>query len=107
MYGEDTLLGWQLMRRGAKQCVVDSAVIRHKGQDRTNTCNLFYEYQLARAHVLLSCKAYRHPFEIPVLLLSKSIGLLMRASLRSLRYRSGLPVLAFALAWFPIKIRKS
>jgi GT2 family glycosyltransferase len=105
MYGEDTLLGWRLIRSGKKAQQINGAVVHHIGIGSSQQCKLFYEYHTARAHVLLALKTRRHPFEIPFLVAGKMLGLSMRALVRSLRYKSGVPLLAFLLAWIPLDIR--
>jgi N-acetylglucosaminyl-diphospho-decaprenol L-rhamnosyltransferase len=107
MYGEDTLLGWKMARQKKTTLRLETAVVRHTRQDSTRPRTLFYEYHMARAHILLSIKVWRSPLEIPVLLITKSIGLALRAILRCFRYKSGIPLLAFFLAWLPISMRKS
>lgn len=105
MYGEDTLLGWRLARAGKVLRRVNDAVVRHTSGGSSRQGQLFYEYHTARAHVLLALKTWHSPLEIPLLLVSKSIGLALRALRRSARCGSGIPLLAFILAWFPMKIR--
>jgi N-acetylglucosaminyl-diphospho-decaprenol L-rhamnosyltransferase len=107
MYGEDTLLGWKMARQKKTILRLNTAVVRHTGQDSTRPCTLFYEYHMARAHILLALKTWRSPLEIPLLLATKSMGLALRAMLRCFRYKSGIPLLAFFLAWLPISMRKS
>jgi len=106
MYGEDTLLGWHMAARKKTMLRLDTALVRHTGQDPTSACTLFYEYHMARAHILLALKARRSLLEIPLLLIGKSMGLALRAMLRCYRYKSGIPILAFFLAWMPIPLRK-
>jgi len=105
MYGEDTLLGWRLARAGRVLRRVNDAVVRHTSGGSSRQGQLFYEYHTARAHVLLALKTWHSPLEIPLLLATKSIGLALRALRRSARCGSGVPLLAFILAWFPMKIR--
>lgn len=105
MYGEDTLLGWRLARAGEVLRRVNDAVVCHTSGGSSRQGQLFYEYHTARAHVLLSLKTWHSPLEIPLLLVSKSIGLAFRALRRSARCGNGVPLLAFILAWFPMKIR--
>ncbi|HXA46418.1 MAG TPA: glycosyltransferase family 2 protein [Burkholderiaceae bacterium] len=107
MYGEDTLLGWRMHVAQNPVKLVESAVVRHTGQNPAQQCTMFYEYQMARAHLLLATKTYRYRMEIPLLLFTKFFGLMLRAILRSLRYRKATPFLALLLAWMPLNIRKS
>lgn len=105
MYGEDVLLGWRLGRTGRTIRLVDNAIVRHAGVGSSRQCKLFYEYHTARAHVILAWKTRLSSIEVPALLLGKGIGLAMRAVVRSMRYRSVTPMLAFCLAWLPLDLR--
>lgn len=105
MYGEDTLLGWQLARAGQVATCVVGAQVRHISGGSSRQGQLFYEYHTARAHVLLAQKTSKTVLEIPLLLVSKCMGLTLRALLRSVRFGSAVPLWAFILAWFPVKVR--
>jgi GT2 family glycosyltransferase len=107
MYGEDAMLGWKLLREKKNTAIARSAIVRHTGQGSWPHCSLFYEYHMARAHILLAGKTWKSPLERPLLLLAKSAGLLARAIRRSIHYRNTLPLTAFSLAWRPLKIRKN
>ncbi len=107
MYGEDALLGWRLLREKKSTTIVRSASVRHTGQGTWPRCSLFYEYHMARAHVLLAGKTWENPIERPLLLLTKGAGLLSRAVRRSIHYRNGIPLTAFFLAWRALEIRKN
>jgi GT2 family glycosyltransferase len=107
MYGEDTLLGWRLLCERKRVATVSAAIVRHTGQGTWPRCSLFYEYHLARAHILLACKTWKNPMERPLLLLTKGTGLLARATRRSIHYRNGIPLKAFFLAWQARPIRKN
>ena len=106
MYGEDTLLGWRMARERRPMRQEENATVRHTGQIRSHT-SFFYEYHMARAHILLACKTLRSPLEILLLLPTKCLGLSLRALRRSLRYRNGAPIAACLLAWIPLDIRKT
>jgi N-acetylglucosaminyl-diphospho-decaprenol L-rhamnosyltransferase len=105
MYGEDTLLGWHLSQHGKKAAHLKDAYVRHSGTGSSRQYGLFYEYHMNRAHVLLAIKTCHSWLEIPLLLACKSIGILLRAAWRSLRRGSAVPLLAFLLAWMPLKVR--
>jgi hypothetical protein len=67
---------------------------------------MFYEYHMARAHILLATKTWRYSFlEIPFMLISKASVLCIRASFRSLRFRSFVPLKAFFMAWRALNVR--
>lgn len=105
MYGEDTLLGWRLQCARQTMLQDEHAIIRHVGQGSSQKFSMFYEYHMARAHVLLALKTWHTRWEIPFLLLCKFFSLGMRALLRCMRARSPVPLAAFFLAWLPLKIR--
>lgn len=107
MYGEDTLLGWQMTRKRKKMACVEKAIVYHTGQASSHKCTLFYEYHMTRAHILLAIKTWNNPLEIPFLVTTKAIGLAIRAVLRCLRYRRMTPLIASLLAWIPLDIRVS
>lgn len=105
MYGEDVLLGWRLNCLSEQVWSSCNAVAQHAGRGSLVRSLLFYEYHTARGHVLLALKTYRSAFEIPLLLLSKTMGLLLRAVWRCLSQRRITPLLAFGMAWFPLDIQ--
>ena len=106
MYGEDTLLGWRLLREHKEFACIETATVRHTGQGKFAPSTLFYEYHMTRAHILLALKTRNNLLEIPVLLVGKCIGLIARGIRRSIRYRQSAPLLAFILAWRSFHIRK-
>jgi N-acetylglucosaminyl-diphospho-decaprenol L-rhamnosyltransferase len=99
MYGEDTLLGWRQVCSGKKTLRLSDAFVRHDGAGSSRRGQLFYEYHMARAHVLLAMKTRRHPLEIPLMLAGKSVVLLLRALWRSLRFKNVVPLRAYFMAW--------
>lgn len=105
MYGEDTLLGWRLVRDGKCPFVLTDVFVRHDGAGSSRRGQLFYEYHMARAHVLLAMKTWRHPWEIPFLLICKSAGLGLRALWRTLRFGNIDPLKGFFLAWRALDMR--
>lgn len=105
MYGEDTLLGWRLACANKKPLRLDDAFVRHEGAGLSRRGQMFYEYHMARAHVLLAMKTWRYPLEIPLLLAGKCVGLSLRALWRSLRFGNIAPLKAFFMAWWALDIR--
>jgi N-acetylglucosaminyl-diphospho-decaprenol L-rhamnosyltransferase len=104
MYGEDTLLGWRLARSGKHPLILGNAFVRHAAGSAPRGL-LFYEYHMSRAHVLLAMKTLRHPIEVPLLLVSKGIGLCLRALWRCLRFGNLVPLKAFWMSWREKDIR--
>lgn len=104
MYGEDILLNWRVYRAGFKTVSVAQAEVSHEGTGSSRQGDLFYEYHVARGHILLAFKMTRHLAEVPLLLAGRAGLLLVRACLRALRYRTLAPILAYALCWFDIDV---
>lgn len=105
MYGEDWELGWRMSREGKKaKCLQDTAVY-HQGGASSTKAGLFYEYHLVHSHLLLALKTLRSPVEAPLIAMSKLLILGIRAIVRCVRYRSMVPLCAYFLAWFPLRIR--
>jgi GT2 family glycosyltransferase len=105
MYGEDTLLGWRLAQAGKMPLLLEDAVARHDGTGSSQRGQMFYEYHMARAHILLATKTWRYSLEIPFMLISKTGVLGMRALWRSLYFRSVVPLKAFFRAWRALNVR--
>lgn len=105
MYGEDTLLGWRLASAGKKPLRLDDAFVRHDEVGSSRRGHFFYEYHMARAHILLAMKTWRYPLEIPLLLAGKCVGLALRALWRSLHFGNVIPLKAFFMAWRARDIR--
>ena len=105
MYGEDTLLGWHLACKGMEPLRLNDAYVRHEGEGSSRRGKLFYEYHMARAHILLAKKTWCLSLEIPLQLVCKSLTLLLRALWRSLRFRNVVPLKAFFMAWRSMDIR--
>jgi GT2 family glycosyltransferase len=103
MYGEDAELGWRLTRQDKRMVCAERVFVEHEYGPSVDRSSFFYEYHIARGHLLLSWKTWTHPAEIPLLLLFKLIGLGGRAIARSWRYRSASPLAALCLAWLPSK----
>ena len=60
---------------------------------------------MARGHLLLALRLWRHPVEVPLLLLVRLPVLTLRALWRGLRQRSPVPLLALLLAPLPLRVR--
>ena len=103
MYGEDAELGWRLTRQGKNMAFTEQVFVEHEYGPSVDRSSLFYEYHMTRGHLLLSLKTWKHPAEIPLLLLFKLIGLIVRAIARCWRYRTVSPLAALSLAWLPTK----
>jgi GT2 family glycosyltransferase len=107
MYGEDAELAWRLTRQGKKMVRATDAYVKHDYGPSVARSSFFYEYHMARGHLLLSMKTWIHPLEIPLLLLAKLLGLGARASVRCFRYRSLTPSFSLLVAWLPLRVNKT
>jgi N-acetylglucosaminyl-diphospho-decaprenol L-rhamnosyltransferase len=103
MYGEDAELAWRLTRQGKHMVCAEEVFVEHEYGPSVDRSSFFYEYHMARGHLLLSWKTFTHPAEIPFLILSKLIGLGGRALARCCRHRTSSPFVAFCLAWLPTR----
>jgi N-acetylglucosaminyl-diphospho-decaprenol L-rhamnosyltransferase len=102
MYGEDAELGWRLTRQGKRMVCAEEVFVEHEYGPSVDRSSFFYEYHMARGHLLLSLRTRRHPIETPLMLLFKLIGLSSRAIVRCCRYRTSWPFAAFFAASLPI-----
>jgi N-acetylglucosaminyl-diphospho-decaprenol L-rhamnosyltransferase len=103
MYGEDAELGWRLTCEGKLTICAENALVEHEYGPSVDRSSFFYEYHMARGHLLLSWKTSRRHAEIPLILLFKFIALASRAIVRCCRYRTASPIAALSLAWVPPK----
>jgi len=99
MYGEDIELCWRMNQLSVSLRVAD-ATYEHIGSASSQNGSLFYEYHLARCHLLLAKKLARNRLEWWLFLFGRAISLPLRATLRSLRYKSLTPWRGLILAWF-------
>ncbi|MBB1059132.1 glycosyltransferase family 2 protein [Marilutibacter spongiae] len=99
MYGEEIQLGWSLRDRPGALVFVGDCEVTHEGSAAAGMGSPFYEERTALAHVLLTSKlANGNRLLLIALFVARHGSLLARALLRSLRARSGLPVMAYANA---------
>jgi len=107
MYCEDAFLGWKLTRKKQEFRLVTDAHVQHETGASSQKAGIFYEYHIARGHVLMAVKAFNSPLEIPLMLITKLLTLLLRSIARCIRYKSLVPAYALLLACYPsgIKIR--
>lgn len=90
-YGEDVMLGRQLRDHGVSVRECPGAVVFHAGAASARRGSLFYEYHVNRGHLLLARKLAPGRSKRIVYIACRCITLPMRASLRSMRFRSLLP----------------
>ena len=107
IYGEDAYLAWRLQSKGRKiHCTEDIHII-HEGTGSSSHGGLFYEYHVARGHILLAMKTWDSLYELPLFIIGRLLYLSSRSILRSLRYRTLTPILALFLCWFPLRIKNA
>lgn len=106
MYGEDTELGWRLTRQGKKMVCAEAVYVEHEYGLSVERSSFFYDYHMTRGHLLLSCKTWKHPVEIPLLLLFKCLSLTGRAFVRCFRHRTLQPIATLFISWWPLRVEK-
>jgi N-acetylglucosaminyl-diphospho-decaprenol L-rhamnosyltransferase len=99
MYGEDIDLTARAVRAGRAIVCVDDLLVIHEGSGSSRHGGLFYEYHVARGHVLLAGKLADHRATRILFTAGRALYLTARAMVRSLRYRRGTPIRALLLAW--------
>lgn len=95
MYGEDVELNWRLRSSGWKTSCVGSAIVKHEGVGSSRQGDYFYEYHMARGHLLLSRKLASNQYEMPFLYLGRLIAISARSIIRAIRYKSLIPIKAW------------
>lgn len=90
-YGEDAMLGFELLRRGIAVAECVDAHVLHSGSASARNGSMFYEYHMNRAHWLLARKLSRNGFERLLFIGARCVTLPMRATVRSIRFRSLVP----------------
>ena len=98
MYGEDVELSWRMTQSGVPLVVAD-VNYGHVGSASARIGSLFYEYHVARGHILLARKLARNRLEWSLFLIGRAISLPLRATLRTLRHKSLIPWRALIMAW--------
>jgi N-acetylglucosaminyl-diphospho-decaprenol L-rhamnosyltransferase len=97
MYGEDVELSWRMTLSGVPLVAAD-VLCDHAGSASARIGSLFYEYHVARGHLLLARKLARNQLECWLFLIGRAISLPLRATLRCLRLKSSIPWRALLLA---------
>src|SRR5690606_8021415 len=90
-YGEDIALGWRLAEAGIAHDVVEGASVDHEGSASSSNGSLFYEYHMARAHLLLPRLLCRTRVERWTMLFARLFVLPLRATVRSIRAHTLVP----------------
>lgn len=87
-YGDDIELGFRLARDGIALLDVPEGVVIHQGSGSSGNGSLFYEYHMARAHLLMVSRLGYGLCGRICLVAGRVIFLGLRASIRSIRFRA-------------------
>ncbi|MBN1363950.1 MAG: glycosyltransferase [Syntrophaceae bacterium] len=98
MYGEDVELCRRLQLSGWNISCLNQATVRHEGVGSSRQGNFFYEYYVARGHMILAKKLAVHVWETPFLYLGRLLTLSLRSIVRAIRFRSFVPIKAWISA---------
>lgn len=105
MYGEDVLLSWNIQQLGQELRCADDGEVFHAGSASSEKGSLFYEYHVARGHIVLARKLSHSRFEWFSLIMGRGCYLSIRALIRSYRFKSLTPFKGFLKAWFHIPVK--
>lgn len=94
MYGEDVELSWRWRRQGGRLLLLNQAWLVHAGSASSGQASEAYEYFLVSSHWCLAGKLAEAPLQAWIMRILRLPLLLARACLRSLRYRSWVPLQA-------------
>lgn len=97
-YGEDVAFGAFLINQHAGVAECSGAVVRHSGSASAKNGSIFYEYHMNRAHWLLAHKLASGRLQGYLFTAARCVTLPLRASVRSIRFRSTVPWRALCAA---------
>jgi GT2 family glycosyltransferase len=97
MYGEDVELSWRWRKQGGDVLLLDSVWLVHEGSASSGQASKAYESFMVHAHWLLARKLTENASSRLLMRLARLPAMFMRACLRSLRYRSLVPLRALTL----------
>lgn len=96
MYGEDVELSWRWHRAGGSLVLLEQVWLTHAGSSSTGQASASYERSLVSAHWRLAEKLAETSFQAILMHTSRLMPLFARACMRSLRYRSLVPLRALS-----------
>ena len=96
MYGEDVELSWRIRRQGGRLALLDRAWVQHVGSASSGQASAMYEHYLVHSHRLLAEKLSTAVMSRLLMRALRVPSLLMRACVRSVRFKSLVPLRAFA-----------
>lgn len=92
MYGEDVELSWRWRKQGGTLVLLEEIWLHHDGSASTGQASAAYERFLVGSHWMLARKLADGLLQATVMRLLRIPSLTLRAFLRSLRYRSWIPL---------------
>ena len=95
MYGEDVELSWQKLKQNKKVHILEQSLITHMSSQSSQEGSFFYEYHTNRGHWLLVQILSKNKFERLFMYLLRIFILMIRAFIRSIRYRCFIPFKAY------------
>lgn len=102
MYGEDVALSRKLQRKGYKLAIAERASVEHVGAASSVAGSAFYEYHVARGHIVLTPRIANSRLHALLLWPVRMISLIARSVLRSLRSGSTTPIKGLCRALFDL-----
>lgn len=95
MYGEDVELSWRWRRQGGRLVLLEQAYLEHIGSASSGQASKIYERNLVQSHWMLAEKIGSNAFSITLMRVFRMPVLFVRACVRSLRFRSLVPLRVF------------
>jgi N-acetylglucosaminyl-diphospho-decaprenol L-rhamnosyltransferase len=92
MYGEDVALSLRLQEKGFRLAIAESAKVDHIGAASSVVGSAFYEYHVARGHIVLTSRIATSRAHSLALWPPRLISLAARSLLRSIRAKSVIPI---------------
>lgn len=97
MYGEDVELTARILQQGQKTHVISTPLLIHESAQSSGKGKLFYEYHVTRGHLLLAKDLGKNTYERIIMYALRAPLLLLRAILRSWRFKNPSPLNALAM----------
>lgn len=107
MYGEDIDLTARAIRVGRKIACIENLTVKHEGSGSAQNGSFFYEYSVARGHVLLAATLSKTFATLLLFVIGRAFYLMLRAIIRCNRSHSWIPLRAYLLAWTPYQAKPS
>jgi N-acetylglucosaminyl-diphospho-decaprenol L-rhamnosyltransferase len=106
MYGEDVALSIRMKRAGHKLVATPAACVEHIGSASSVSGSPFYEYHVARGHLLLTSQLTQSRVASIFLWPLRLTSLFIRSVLRAFRAKSFIPITALWRAILNQGVRK-